>query len=158
MFCLSRPYIFSRFSNELSIECWIASTAKYSLLRSFIVEHSKNNMEPVNLGYSTKNIPIVQPKEYLKCLVEKTESFLRRVRWKAYHFLKPTQPEAAKETFGFNTTKSPPPIKELEAFESKMLSLVQRVQFKTHHNKFQNDLSQDLTKIRMDDTTVCCCR
>jgi hypothetical protein len=64
------------------------------------------NMEPVNLGYSTKNIPIAQPKEYLKCLVEKTESFLRRVRWKAYHFLKPTQPEAAKQTFGFNTTKS----------------------------------------------------
>ena len=43
------------------------------------------NMEPVNLGYSTKNIPIAQPKEYLKYLVEKTESFLRRVRWKAYH-------------------------------------------------------------------------
>ena len=72
------------------------------------------NMEPVNLGYSTKNIPIAQPKDYLKCLVEKTESFLRCVRWKAYHFLKPTQPEAAKETFGFNTTKCPPLIKELE--------------------------------------------
>ena len=34
------------------------------------------NMEPVNFGYSTKNIPIAQPKEYLKYLVEKTESFL----------------------------------------------------------------------------------
>ena len=87
----------------------------------------------------------------LALFVEKTESFLRRVRWKAYHFLKPTEPEAAKETFGFNTTKSPPPIKELEVFESKMLSLVQKVQFKNHRNEFQNDLSQDLTKIRTDD-------
>jgi hypothetical protein len=86
-------------------------------------------MEPTNLGYSTKNIPIAQPKEYLKCLVEKSESFLRRVRWKAYHFLKPTQSEPAKETFGFNTTKSPPPTKELEAFEAKMLSIIQNVQF-----------------------------
>ena len=34
------------------------------------------NMEPVNLGYSTKNIPIAPPKEYLKFLFDKTESFL----------------------------------------------------------------------------------
>ena len=109
------------------------------------------NMEPVNFGYSTKNIPIAQPKEYLKYLVEKTESFLRRVRWKAYHFLKPTQHEAAKETFGFNTTKSPAPIKELESFERKMLSIIQNVQFKNHRNEFQNDLSHDLTKIKTDE-------
>ncbi len=32
-----------------------------------------------------------------------------------------------------------------------MLSLVQKVQFKNHRNEFQNDLSQDLTKIRTDD-------
>ncbi|CAB4012136.1 Hypothetical predicted protein, partial [Paramuricea clavata] len=108
-------------------------------------------MEPTNLGYSTKNIPIAQPKEYLKCLVEKTESFLRRVRWKAYHFLKPTQSEPTKETFGFNTTKSPPPTKELEAFEGKMLSLIQNVQFKNHHTEFQDKLSQDLSKIRADE-------
>ena len=108
-------------------------------------------MEPTNLGYSTKNIPIAQPKEYLKCLVEETESFLRRVRWKAYHYLKLTQPERAKETFGFNTTKSSPPIKELEAFEDKMLSLIQNIEFKNHHNEFLGKLSHDLSKIRTED-------
>ena len=92
------------------------------------------NMEPVNFGYSTKNIPIAQPKEYLKYLVEKTESFLRRVRWKAYHFLKPTQHKAA-----------------FESFERKMLSIIQNVQFKNHRNEFQNDLSHDLTKIETDE-------
>ena len=109
------------------------------------------NMEPINLGYSTKNIPIAQPKQYLKCLVEQTESFLRRVRWKACYFLKPTHHEAAKETFGFNTTKSPAPIKELESFERKMLSIIQNVQFKNHCSEFQNDLSHDLTKIKTDE-------
>ena len=69
------------------------------------------NMEPVNLGYSTKNIPIAKPKEYLKCVIEKTESFLRRVRWKAYHFFHPTE-GPSKANFGFLTSNSPP-IKEL---------------------------------------------
>ncbi len=111
------------------------------------------NMEPVNLGYSTKNIPIAQPKEYLKCLVVKNRIVPTTRQMESIPFLKANtrQPEAAKETFGFNTTKSPPPIKELEVFESKMLSLVQRVRFKNHRNEFQNDLSQDLTKFRTDD-------
>ena len=105
------------------------------------------NMEPVNFGYSTKNIPIAQPKEYLKCLVEKTESFLRRIRWKAHHFLKPAQSHT-NETFGFRTTKSPPAIKELDQFEDKMVTLIQNIEFKTDRNEFQRKLSQDLTKIR----------
>ena len=105
------------------------------------------NMEPTNLGYSTKNIPFVQPKEYLKYLFEKTESFLRRIRWKTYHFLKSTQSEPAKETFVFNTTKSLP-TNELEAFEGKMLSLIQNVQFKNHHK-----LSQEKLLVAADKTT-----
>ena len=108
------------------------------------------NMEPVNLGYSTKNIPIAQPKEYLKCLVDKTESFLRRVRWKAYHYLKPSQ-SPVYETFGFRTTKSPPPIKELDEFEGKIFNLIQNVKFRKYHNEFQNNLERDLTNLRTDD-------
>ena len=77
-------------------------------------------MEPVNFGYSTKNIPIARPNEYLRCLIDKTESFLRRMRWKAFHFINSTVP-TTKETFGFKTTNSPPPIKELDALEDKML-------------------------------------
>ena len=60
----------------------ISITLLYILLSTL-----QTDMEPVNLGYSDKNIPIAKPREYLKCLIEKTESFLRRVRWKAYHFL-----------------------------------------------------------------------
>ena len=35
-----------------------------------------------------KNIPIPSEKDYLKCLVEKIENFIRRIRWKAYFFEK----------------------------------------------------------------------
>ena len=52
----------------------------------YLITTNLFRMEPVNLGYSDKNIPIAKPREYLKCLIEKTESFLRRVRWKACNF------------------------------------------------------------------------
>ena len=107
-------------------------------------------MEPVSLGYSTKNIPITQPKVYLKRVIEKTESFLRRVRWKTYHFSNTTE-TPTKETFGFQTTKSPPPIKELHDLEDKMLSLIQNIEFKNRNCDFQKELSQDAKKIRTDD-------
>ena len=54
---------------------------------------------------------------------------------------------AAKETFVFNTTKSLP-TSELEAFEGKMLSLIQNVQFKNHHK-----LSQEKLLVAADKTT-----
>ena len=109
----------------------------------------KTSMEPVNLGYSTKNIPIAKPTEYLKCLIDKTDSFLRRVRWKAYHFLNPTEHSTTK-TYGFPTTKSPPPIKELNVFEDKMLKLIQNIEFKKDKCEFQKQLSQDTSKIKAD--------
>ena len=107
-------------------------------------------MEPVYLGYSTKNIPIAQPTDYLKYLIEKTESFLRRVQWKTYHFLKPTEKPTTKESFGFPTTRPPPPTKELAEFEDKMILLIQNIQFKNHKCNFQKQLSQDTIKIKTD--------
>jgi hypothetical protein len=49
------------------------------------------------------------------------------------------------ETFGFRTTKSPPPIKELDEFEGKIFNLRQNVKFRKYHNEFQNNLERDLT-------------
>ena len=112
----------------------------------------KISMEPVNLGYSTKNIPIAKPAEYLTCLIDKTDSFLRRVRWKAYHFLNPTKSDKTK-TFGFLTTKSPPPIKELDEFEEKCPS-----SFKTFNSRTTNPISRNNyheTRQKSRQTTRC---
>ncbi|XP_046864300.1 uncharacterized protein LOC124458300 [Xenia sp. Carnegie-2017] len=107
-------------------------------------------MEPTHLGYSTKNIPIAQPDVYLRCLIEKTQNFLQRMRWKAYHFFNPNIAPTQKETFGFKTTKSPPPINELRDFEERMLSLVQNTNFQHSTSTFQNNLRQDMNKIKKD--------
>ena len=73
-------------------------------------------MEPINFGYSTKNIPVAKPEVYMKCLIEKTESFLQRMRWKALYFLHPATDSLIKEMFGFKTTKSLLLVKELNGF------------------------------------------
>ena len=70
----------------------------------------------VSLGYSCKNIPLAQPKTFLKCLIEKTESLLGRMRWKAFCFSNPEAVPSAKETFGFKSTKSPKPLADLKEF------------------------------------------
>ena len=46
-------------------------------------------MDKKNLGYSKKNIPIASKKAYMKKMMEKVESFVRRLRWKALFFEKP---------------------------------------------------------------------
>ena len=45
----------------------------------------------VSLNYSTKNIPIPQPNVFKKRLIEKVESVIKRMRWKALFFLKATK-------------------------------------------------------------------
>ena len=54
------------------------------------------------------------------------------------------------ETFGFNSTKNPPPVKELSQFEDKMLPLIQNINSKTRQDDFQNKLAQNAKKIESD--------
>ena len=108
------------------------------------------DMEPVNLGYSTKNIPTAQPNIYFKSLLNKTQTFLQRMRWKAYHFQRPTDNATTKETFGFKTTHSPPPHPDLKEFENRMLSIVKNIEFKNSTSEFQKKLSHDIKSIQDD--------
>ena len=67
-------------------------------------------MEKFNIGYSTKNIPLPSQHDFLQRLIEKTEQFLRRMRWKAYFFLNRDVSTSSKDTYGFKSTKNPPPV------------------------------------------------
>ena len=87
-------------------------------------------MKKFNIGYSTKNIPLPSRNEYLQRLIEKTEQFLRRLRWKAHFFLSPDSTPSSKETYGFKSTKNPPPIEELKDFEDGMFEMRSSVKFK----------------------------
>ena len=105
-------------------------------------------MEKFIIDYSTKNIPLPSRSDYLHRLIEKTEQFLRRMRWKAHFFLNPDTTSSSKETYGFKSTKNPPPIEELKDFEDNMLNLIQTVKFKQVNNPFLSKLKEDADHIK----------
>ena len=125
------------------------------LLSTLVNSSSSITMEKTNLGYSTKNIPLPSRSEYMKRFIEKTEDFLRWLRWRAYHFLNQTD-TATKDTYGFKSHNSPPKINELIPFEEGMLNLIHSITLKdTAKCKFQNKLRTDLkTKIKKSNSLL----
>ena len=105
-------------------------------------------MDRINLGYSTKNIPIPAKKEYLQRLISSTEKFIKSIRWRTYFFLNPNKKPSKKETYGFTSTKTPPQIQELKEFEDGILHLVQNIEFKSTNKAFQKQLNQDIEKTK----------
>ena len=103
-------------------------------------------MDRVRFDYSTKNIPIPSPNAYITKIVEKTEIFIRRMRWKAYFYLNPNTTQDRKQTFGFKSNHSPPAIEELKKFEECMLNLVSNITFKQRSkgDDFQKQLAHDI--------------
>ena len=79
---------------------------------------------------------------------KKTEQFFRRMRWKAYFFLNPGTVSNTKDTYGFKSTKNPPPVEELKEFENDMLKMIQLTKFKHFNNPFLNKLKDDAIKMK----------
>ena len=55
-----------------------------------------------------------------------------------------------KETYGFKSTKNPPPIEELKDFEDDMLKMIQSVKFKQVNNPFLNKLKEETDRIKSE--------
>ena len=74
------------------------------------------NVEVKNLGYSLKNIiPIPTKQHYLKYMIGKVESFITRLRWKAYFFEKPDQCNSSNSTnFGFESDVTRSPLSKMD--------------------------------------------
>ena len=48
--------------------------------------YQERRMDPIDFGYSMKNIPITTKQRYKILLTEKVESVLKRMRWKAIFY------------------------------------------------------------------------
>lgn len=121
---------------------------KNSYINRLVFKHDGDSyMERVTFNYSTKNIPVASKGVFTRQLIDKTEQFLRRMRWKAFHFLNPGQ-TADKETFGFKTKNCPPVIEELRCFEEGMVQIIQNVEFKNMKCQFQKELNEDIKLIK----------
>ena len=111
-------------------------------------------MRPQNFNYSLKNIPIPDNTSYKLLLIEKIENFIKRIRWKAYFFLKSEELTSqnieieVENNFGFKTKNTPPQCTELDKFEEDLLNLVKTIEFKNINSEFQKKLKTDVSKIK----------
>ena len=96
-------------------------------------------MEVKNFGYSLKNITIPTKRKYLKCLVERVESFIRRLRQKGYHFCKDDAQieDVPVESFGLKLLITPLQNEYLNPFENDLYKLIGKVKFMNTKNQFQ---------------------
>ena len=108
-------------------------------------------MRQFRFEYSLKNIPIPSKDNYLRNLIEKVESVLKRMRWKAHFFLKGEKNQENTNHFGLSSNKTPPTILELKPFEEDVLKLLENIKFRDTKNHFQENLANDLKKINSSD-------
>ena len=111
-------------------------------------------MEKVKFESSTKNISVPNKENYRRRLIEMTEKFTRRMRWRAFFFLNPNAKEEIKENFGFNSRRSPPVIEEMREFEDKLKNLITNIEFKYSSNSFQRKINKDVNNIRKEDKVL----
>ena len=90
----------------------------------------------LNMEYSLKNIPTPMEFEYRKLLMQKSESIIRRMRWKA-HFVQKKSAAQVKDTYGFNTRRSPPTNALLNPFETEFWEMIRNIKFKRKFNDIQ---------------------
>ena len=113
-------------------------------------------MEIFNINHSLKDIPIPPTDYYTKCLIDRTEEFIGRIRWAAFHFLNPNDKTSKKpplETFGFRTNVAPPQIKELAPFEHELYELIANIKFrdKRSYTSHQRELTRIAREINKSD-------
>ena len=108
-------------------------------------------MDQVRFDYSTKNIPIPPRNSYFKSLVDKVESVIKRIRWKAFlfdHHEQDNNDPANNDHFGFKSRKCPPQNKDLDKFGADLLDMVHNIKLRNVNNKFQKKLNKDINKIK----------
>ena len=96
---------------------------------------------------SSKNIPLATRKEYMEMIIQSLEKFNRKISWHVFFKLNPHIVSKGKETFGFNSCKAPPRMKELKDFEKDLVKLTQNIKFIKRSNPFLTTLKREIVKI-----------
>ena len=106
-------------------------------------------MERLSFNYSLKKTPLPDKRSYKLKVIEKIESVLKRMRWKAHFFLSKenVQPKTLK-TYGFKSRNHPLQITLLKEFEKYLYGIVTSVKYRNVNNNFQKILKSHISKIK----------
>ena len=82
--------------------------------------------------------------------MKKAESFLKRIRWKAYFQENPDNDDSDQnnKNYGFKSNLTPPPNDYLNEFENTMYNMIKNIEFQSVRNIFQSKLKEDLKKVK----------
>ena len=80
-------------------------------------------MRKINFNYSLKSIPTPTKTSYQLMLMEKIESVIKQMLWKAHFHLKKDTSNIGYANYGFKTRNYPPQCKELQNFEKDLLDI-----------------------------------
>ena len=98
-----------------------------------------------------KNIPVAGRTEYLIQLLHSVNVFIHNAKWRADFALNPGRKNSNKQTYGFNSTKAPPQIKELVELQEKLAEMVKNIQFTDPvRNVLQDKLRKEIKEVNKD--------
>ena len=110
-------------------------------------------MHRIQYDYSLKNIGLPSYHQYHKQLVNKAESVIQRMRWKAHFFLNKTD-NATSYKFGLPTRNSAPIILEMKAFEEDFIDMISNVKYRKINDGFLNKIANDMKKVKSSDNIL----
>ena len=86
-------------------------------------------MDPINFGYSLKNIGIPSQRAYKYKLMEKVVSVIIRFRWKMFHLKRRKDVDDDDVTRGFflKSRNCPPSDPDLTNFEFDLLKMLENI-------------------------------
>ena len=78
---------------------------------------------------------------------------IKRMRWKAIQFSNNENNDSKTEWYGLKSLSSTRPVKELTHFKNGLISLVKNIKFRKVRNDFQDQLQQDLIRMKASNKT-----
>ena len=103
-------------------------------------------MHRIQFNYSLKNIGLPSKDHYRRRLIEKVESVVQRMRWKAHFFLNENKPTKSENKFGLPARNYATPISEMKAFED-LVKFTSNITFRKVNDSFLNKIHEDLKKV-----------
>ena len=97
------------------------------------------------VGYFLNRPRIPSSKQYLKCFIDKLNSFIRRVCWKVFFYENDDEDSYdvnKSDTYGFASDRFPPQNEALRPFEMDLYELAHSITFKPITNSFQKKLTK----------------
>ena len=114
--------------------------------------------EKIVIDQSVKNIPIPSNANYKKKFLIQLESFIRRLRWKAFYFdhkdCNADLQSNKSESYGFKSERCPPQHKCLTGFEDDLYELAKNLEFRKYKNPFQKELSKVIHDITNSENVI----